>query len=297
MSQSTAEHPLNAFTVDVEDYFQVTAFEHRIQRADWDKYPHHVVENTQRLLELLAEHQVLGTFYILGWTAERYPALVRQIADAGHELASHSYWHRLVYDLSEDEFRSDLLRSRDAIEAATGIRVAGYRAPSFSITSKSTWALHVLAEEQFTCDSSVFPIVHDRYGIPDARPEIHNIQTSSGSICEFPPSVTNLLGVNLPVSGGGYFRLYPYRMSAYCLQQINRQGRPFMFYIHPWEIDPGQMRMDFVSRSTRFRHYINLKSTYAKLRRLLREFRFGRVADVLGHQANGTHALNTVNVG
>ena len=273
---------LNAFTVDVEDYFQVSAFERNIPRSQWEDFPHHVVDNTSRLLDLLAEHNVLGTFFVLGWVAERYPRLVERIAAAGHELASHSYWHRLVYELTPDEFREDLRRSKRAIEDAAGQLVEGYRAPSFSITEKSVWALEVLCEEGFTWDSSIFPIVHDRYGIPGAKTGIHEIETAAGSIVEFPPSVRKIGPLNLPVSGGGYFRLYPYFFSASSFRRINkRSGRPFMFYVHPWEIDPDQMRMSFAKGSTRFRHYVNLKSTHTKLGRLLRGFSFGRISDVL----------------
>ena len=273
---------LNAFTVDVEDYFQVSAFENHIDRNRWDEFPHHVVDNTQRILDLLAEGQVHGTFFVLGWVAERYPALIQQIADAGHELASHSYWHRLVYELTPDEFREDLRKSRLAIEDACGVAVDCYRAPSFSITQKSIWALDILAEEGFTCDSSIFPILHDRYGIPGAKTGIHQIVTKSGSLWEFPPSVRRIGSANLPISGGGYFRLYPYFFTANSFQRINQRFRqPFMFYVHPWEVDPSHMRMDFASRAARFRHYVNLKTTYNKLQRLLKGFKFGRISDVL----------------
>ena len=273
---------LNAFTVDVEDYFQVSAFERNISRDSWEEFPHHVVDNTSRLLDLLAEHDVLGTFFVLGWVADRYPKLVARISEAGHELASHSYWHRLVYELTPDEFREDLRRSKQSIEDAAGVTVNGYRAPSFSITQRSVWALDVLCEEGFTWDSSIFPIVHDRYGIPGAKTGIHEIETASGRLVEFPPSVRKIGSMNLPVSGGGYFRLYPYFFSANSFRRINhRLQRPFMFYVHPWEIDPDQMRMSFARGTTRFRHYVNLKSTHAKLGRLLRGFRFGRISDVL----------------
>lgn len=272
----------NAFTVDVEDYFQVSAFEKNISRDSWDDYPHHVVDNTVRILDLLAEKKVIGTFFVLGWVADRYPDLVRRIAEAGHELASHSYWHRLVYELTPDSFREDLRRSKRAIEDAAGVAVTSYRAPSFSITQKSIWSLDVLAEEGFTCDSSIFPIVHDRYGIPGAKTEIHQLETKSGKLWEFPPSVRKFVGMNLPVSGGGYFRIYPYPFTANSFQRINnKQNRPFMFYIHPWEIDPDQMRMDFASRSTRFRHYTNLKSTQRKLSRLLSDFSFTTMGRVI----------------
>jgi len=273
---------LNAFTVDVEDYFQVSAFEKNIARSQWADFPHHVVDNTERILDLLAEHEVKGTFFVLGWVADHYPQLVRRIADAGHELASHSYWHRLVYELTPEQFREDLRNSKRAIEDASGVAVDCYRAPSFSITRKSIWALEILVEEGFACDSSVFPIVHDRYGIPDAKTGIHQIQTPSGPIWEFPPSVRRLAGMNLPVSGGGYFRLYPYAFTANSFWRINhQQNEAFMFYVHPWEVDVEQQRMPFAKGATRFRHYVNLHTTEHKLRRLLRGFSFGTISDVL----------------
>lgn len=279
----------NAFTVDVEDYFQVSAFEKNIAREDWFDYPHHVVDNTLRILDLLAEYEVRGTFFVLGWVADQYPDLVRRIADAGHELASHSFWHRLVYELTPDSFREDLRNSKRAIEDAAGVAVTSYRAPSFSITQKSIWSLDVLVEEGFTSDSSIFPIVHDRYGIPGAKTGIHQIETKSGKLWEFPPSVRKLFNMNLPVSGGGYFRLYPYAFTANSFRQINSvQNRPFMFYIHPWEIDPDQMKMGFVSRSTRFRHYTNLKTTFKKLKRLVSDFQFGTMTEVIKHSEMAT---------
>jgi polysaccharide deacetylase family protein (PEP-CTERM system associated) len=229
---------LNAFTIDVEDYFQVTAFERHIGREAWAGFESRVALGTYRLLDLLARHNTLATFYVLGWVAERFPELVRDIQSAGHEIGSHSYWHRLVYELSPDEFRDDLVLSLRAIEDATGQTVTNYRAPSFSITRRSLWALDILAEHGIACDSSIFPIHHDRYGIPNARPHIHRFDTASGSLWEFPPSVSRVGRVNLPVSGGGYFRLYPLSFTVSCLRQINRAGRPFMFYIHPWELDP-----------------------------------------------------------
>ena len=275
---------LNAFTVDVEDYYHVSAFENDISRADWGRFESRVTRGTQRVLDLLARHQTRATFYVLGWIADRFPALVREIDAAGHEIGSHSYWHRLVYDLSPDEFREDLASSLKAIEDAIGKKVIHYRAPSFSVTKRSLWALDILAELGIRCDSSVFPIVHDRYGIPDAKPHIHQIATSAGPLWEFPPSVARVAGVNLPVSGGGYFRLYPLSWTARWLKQINRRGRPFMFYIHPWELDPLQPRLSAGSRLSRLRHRVNLASTERKLDVLLGRFRFGQVSDVIEHR-------------
>ncbi len=267
---------LNAFTVDVEDYYQVSAFEQDIQRDQWDSYASRVVANTRRLLRLLEQHRVSATFFVLGWVAERNPHLVREIQDADHEVASHSFWHRLVYEQTPDEFRDDLIASRDVLQDITGEKVTAYRAPSFSITEKSLWALDILAEEGFEVDSSIFPVYHDRYGIPDAPTDLHLRETKAGTIWEFPVSVRKMTGVNLPISGGGYFRLYPYRFTARCLRRVNeREDRPFVFYVHPWEVDPNQPRLPIRSRMSRTRHYVNLSRTERKLDLLLSQFRFG----------------------
>ena len=223
-----------------------------------------------------------ATFFVLGWVADRYPQLVHEIHRLGHEIGSHSYWHRLIYDLSPEEFRDDLRRSRDVLENLIGAPVTAYRGPSFSITKRSLWALDILIEEGFCVDSSVFPIHHDRYGIPGAERCVHTLRTSAGQLWEFPPSVARFAGFNLPVSGGGYFRLYPYALTRHCLKRLNRARREaFMFYVHPWEIDPEQPRLGIGSRASRFRHYVNLSSTERKLDALLRSFRFGRLCDVI----------------
>ena len=215
----------NCLTVDVEDYFQVSAFADRVSRKDWDKYECRVEANTDRLLAIFYEAEVLGTFFVLGWVAERYPGLVRRIAAAGHEIASHGYWHQLVYDLSPEEFDQDIRDSKDAIHNACGIEVAAYRAPSFSIVPRSRWALGVLAKNGFTVDSSIFPIAgHDRYGDPDAPKAIHTIETDYGPIIEFPPTAGRInLGIKrfpLPI-GGGYFRLFPLRLTQFAINQVN----------------------------------------------------------------------------
>lgn len=267
---------LNAFTVDVEDYFQVSGFENQIPRSSWCGHESRVVANTEKVLTLLARHQVQGTFFILGWVAQRFPKLVRQIKSAGHSVGSHSFWHHLVYRQTPAEFRADLRQSKRALEDSLGEPVRAYRAPSFSITRQSLWALEILADEGFEFDSSIFPIVHDRYGIPGARPGIHSIATQAGTLWEFPPSVTPIAGFKIPVSGGGYFRLYPGRVSTWLLGRINqRLGRPFVFYVHPWELDPDQPRLRAGSSTGRFRHYVNLARTERKLEALLRRFRFG----------------------
>lgn len=276
---------LNALTVDVEDYYQVSAFEDEIDRSRWESFESRVVANTQRLLDVFSAAGVRGTFFILGWTAERFPELVKQIVGAGHELGSHGYWHRLVYRQQPSEFRQDLARSRDVLEQIGQVAVRCYRAPSFSITKQSTWALEILADEGFQVDSSIFPIHHDRYGIPGAKAEIHRIETPAGPLTEFPPAVVKLGRWNLPVSGGGYFRLYPLAWSKLCIRRINRAGRSFMFYIHPWELDPEQPRLSVGTRARRFRHYVNLRHTQHKLNMLLQDFRFGAIADVLEARA------------
>jgi polysaccharide deacetylase family protein (PEP-CTERM system associated) len=267
---------LNAFTVDVEDYFQVSGFENQISRSSWCGYESRVVANTEKILKLLARHQVQATFFVLGWVAERFPTLVRRIQSAGHSVGSHSFWHHLVYRQTPAEFRADLRQSKHALEDSLGEPVRTYRAPSFSITRQSMWALEILADEGFEFDSSIFPIVHDRYGIPGARPDIHPIATQAGTLWEFPPSVTPIAGFKIPVSGGGYFRLYPSRVSFWLLRRINQcLGRPFVFYVHPWELDPDQPRLRAGSSTGRFRHYVNLARTERKLEALLRRFRFG----------------------
>jgi polysaccharide deacetylase family protein (PEP-CTERM system associated) len=273
---------LNAFTVDVEDYFQVSAFERYIARDQWDRWESRVVANTHRILELLDRHGVKATFFVLGWIGKRYPQLVRDIHAYGHEIGSHGYWHRLIYEQTPEEFRADLRRSRDVLQEAIGQPVTTHRAASFSITKQSLWALEILVDEGFLVDSSVFPIRHDRYGIPGAEPRLHRLTTAAGPLWEFPPAVARFAGLNVPVSGGGYFRLYPLRWTLFCLHRINRAGRqPFVFYAHPWELDPGQPRIRKASRTSRFRHYVNLGGNERKLDRLLRYFRFGRLRDVI----------------
>jgi len=278
---------VNAFSVDVEDYFQVTAFEKHVRRDQWDQWESRVVASTHRILRLLERHDVRATFFVLGWVGHRYPGLVRDIHRCGHEIGSHSYWHHLIYERSPDEFRSDLRLSRDVLQDAIGERVTAHRAPSFSITKRSLWALDILAEEGFLLDSSIFPIRHDRYGIPDVEPRPHRIATAAGLLWEFPPAVIRFAASNIPVSGGGYFRLYPLPFTLYCLKRINRTKRePFLFYVHPWEIDPEQPRLSAASRLSRFRHYVNLSRNERKLDVLLRTFRFGRLCDVIPYRTS-----------
>ena len=271
----------NALTVDVEDYFHVSALAPSIDRGSWGSRESRVVGNTHRLLDLFGQFGVRGTFFVLGWVAERHPQLVKDIAGAGHEVACHGFSHRLVYEQSPEEFREETLRSKRLLEDTMGAAVLGYRAASYSIVRRSLWALDILAEAGFAYDSSIFPVHHDRYGIPDAERNPHRMATPGGRwIVEWPLAVASVLGFRLPVAGGGYFRLLPYALSRWGLASINRRDRPFIFYLHPWEIDPGQPRVR-VSRLSRFRHYTNLDQCEARLRRLLGDFRFGTARDSL----------------
>lgn len=273
---------LNAFTVDVEDYFQVAALASAIDRASWPQRESRVERNTNVLLELLSEHAIRGTFFVLGWIAERHPTLIRRIAAGGHEIACHGFSHQLIYAQTPDEFREETARSKRILEDLAGVPVIGYRAASFSITRRSLWALDVLIDLGFSYDSSIFPIRHDLYGIAGADPRPAPLSAPSGrSLVEFPMSAASYLGVQVPVSGGGYFRLLPYSVTRAGLRQINRRfGRPFTFYLHPWEIDPDQPRVR-VGWLSRFRHYTNLHRCESRLRRLLREFRFTSMREVL----------------
>jgi polysaccharide deacetylase family protein (PEP-CTERM system associated) len=268
-------------TIDVEDYFHVSVFDRTVPRADWAAMESRVASNTERLLDLFDAHDVRGTFFVLGWVAERHPDLVRSIARRGHELASHGYGHRLVYEQPPDVFRDDVRRSKALIEDLSGRRVNGYRAPSFSVTERSLWALDVLLEEGYRYDASIFPIRHDRYGIPDAPRWPHAMARQGGSLFEVPGSTVRVGGHNLPVAGGGYFRILPYAWTRWGIRRLNRvEGQPAVFYLHPWEIDPGQPRLP-ASLLGRFRHYRNLHLTEARLHSLMLDFRFGPLETVL----------------
>ena len=235
---------VNAMSVDVEDYFQVSAFDGIVARAAWEQMESRVCRNTDRLLGLFDETGVRATFFVLGWVAERFPELVSRIATQGHEIASHSHWHRLVYDQTAEAFRDDARRSKGVLEAITGVPVHGYRAPSYSVTTRSLWALDVLIDEGYRYDASIFPIHHDRYGIPGAPRDVHLIDRIGGSIVEVPASTVRWGGVNFPIAGGGYFRLLPYAWTRWGIAHRNdAEGRPAIFYLHPWEIDPQQPRL------------------------------------------------------
>ena len=286
MSPGIATPPVtNVMTVDVEDYFQVSAFEAGVSRDRWGEYESRVVANTERVLKMFAESGVQATFFVLGWVADHQPRLVTQIAAAGHEIASHGYWHRLVYEMTPAEFREDLRRARTALESVTGQRVVGFRAPSYSITSRSLWALDVLIEEGYAYDASIFPVRHDRYGIPSAPRHPHRVERNAGALLELPGSTVRVAGANVPVAGGGYFRIFPYRWTRWGIRHVNGiEGMPVVFYVHPWEADPEQPRLA-APRFSRFRHYHNLHQTEYRLRRLLAEFRFGTAKSlVLGER-------------
>jgi len=272
----------NALTVDVEDYFHVAALAPSIHRDSWTSRESRVVGNTRNLLAIFEQFGAQGTFFVLGWVAERYPELIREIAARGHEVACHGFSHRLVYEQSLEEFREETRHAKNLLEDITGSAVLGYRAASYSIVRESLWALDVLVELGFVYDSSIFPVHHDRYGIPDAERAPHRLSTpNKQSIVEWPLSTAKAFGISIPVSGGGYFRLLPYWLTRWGLTSINRrEQRPFVFYLHPWEIDPGQPRVA-ASRLSRFRHYTNLGKCEMRLRRLLGEFKFGTARDGL----------------
>jgi polysaccharide deacetylase family protein (PEP-CTERM system associated) len=274
---------VNALTVDIEDYFQVESLADVVSRAEWLAWPRRVVANTHVLLELFAEQRVRATFFVLGWIAEHEPHLVREIVGAGHELACHGYEHRLIYKQTRDEFRKDVRSARARLEDVAGVRVDAYRAPSYSITRNSTWAVDVLIDEGFRYDSSMFPVHHDRYGMPKAERFPYLLSTSAGELIEFPPSTVRLpaLRCNVPVAGGGYFRIYPYRVFKAAFQHINRaDGEPAMFVVHPWEIDPGQPSVAS-GWFNHWRHHVNLARTLPRLRQLLTDFKFAPARDVL----------------
>ena len=274
---------LNALTVDVEDYFHVAAFARDIDPGDWPTLPARVEENTSRLLDIFDEAGVSATFFVLGWVAERYPALIREIHRRNHEVACHGHSHKLIYEQSPEEFRSETLGSKRLLEDLVSAPVVGYRAASYSITKASFWAVDIIAEAGFRYDSSIVPVHHDLYGMPMADAVPHRLVTERGaSIVEFPPTTYAVLGRRIPVAGGGYFRLYPYGLTRFFLRRINAlERRPFIFYLHPWEVDPDQPRIRTNLRS-RFRHYTNLDKTELRLRRLISDFEFDSVRNVLG---------------
>jgi polysaccharide deacetylase family protein (PEP-CTERM system associated) len=263
----------NVVSVDVEDYFHAEVFSGVVDRVRWDSYASRVERNTCRLLGLLGELNLRGTFFVLGWVAERYPGLVREIAAGGHELACHSYWHRLIYKLDPAEFREDTRRAKNIIEQISGQPVRGYRAPTYSVTDRSVWALEILAELGFTYDSSIYPIRHDRYGMPGAPRTPFRFHTPSGPMTEFPITTFRLAGHNMPVGGGGYLRLLPQLYTRMGLKRAQKEGVPIVIYIHPWEVDPEQPRLPG-SLSSRLRHYTNLSRTFDRFQSVLQEGKY-----------------------
>lgn len=273
ISVSSHKAVKNFLTIDVEDYYQVSAFENIVGPSRWEEFPSRVLRNTRTILEILEECGVKATFFILGWVAEKFPELVKEIDRSGHEVACHSYYHRLVYRLSPEEFKRDTERAKRVLEEITGKKILGYRAPSYSITQASLWALPILEELGFRYDSSIFPIMHDRYGMADS-PRFKYV-IPDHSLVEYPISTSLVLGRKVPVSGGGYFRLLPYWFTRMALKKINSQeSQPFVFYLHPWEVDFSQPRMKDASAISKFRHYVNLSRTEQRFRRLLQDFQF-----------------------
>ena len=276
----------NALTIDVEDYFQVSAFAPYIPRDHWDGKVCRVEGNVDRILQMLADHGTQATFFTLGWIAQRHPHLVRRIVDNGHELASHGYGHQRASDLDEAAFFADIDSSRKLLEDVAGQRVSGYRAPSFSIGAKNLWAFDCLLKAGYTYSSSIYPIRHDHYGMPEAPRFAHEVRDG---LWEIPVTTACFFDRNWPASGGGYFRLMPYAMSRWLLQRVNHLDKqPAIFYFHPWEIDVDQPRIPGIDAKTRFRHYLNLHRMEARIRRLLADFKWGRMDEIFLHGRVGS---------
>jgi polysaccharide deacetylase family protein (PEP-CTERM system associated) len=266
---------VNALTIDVEDYFQVSAFDAHVHRDAWERMPGRIEHNVDQLLQLLDDHRARATFFTLGWVAQRYPRLVRRIVDQGHELASHGYGHRRASELDHAAFSDDIRRARSLLEDIGGTAVIGYRAPSFSIGKRNLWAFDCIAAAGYRYSSSVYPVRHDHYGMPDAPRFPYRVRDG---LMELPVTTTRLFGRNLPAGGGGYFRLAPYHLSRWAIARVNRDElRPAIFYFHPWEIDPEQPRIEGIGLKTRLRHYLNLHRTKSRLKRLLSDFQWDRV--------------------
>lgn len=270
----------NALTIDVEDYYHVSAFDSVIGYENWSSQESRIEDNVGQMLDILAQEGVRATFFVLGWVAEHFPDTILAIHRAGHEIATHGYAHQLIYEQSPQEFRADLRRSLDVIEGLIGERVLGYRAPSFSITEQSMWAVEILDAFDLRYDSSIFPtepLVHSRYGLPGSPNQPYRIR---GDLWEFPITTFRLLGRDLPVGGGGWLRHYPYPLTRWGLRRVNADGRPAVVYVHPWELDPGQPRLNG-SRWSQFLHYRNLDKTAQRLRALCRDFQFAPIREVL----------------
>ncbi len=280
----------NALTIDVEDYFQVSAFSPYIARSEWNSRECHVERNIGRILELLDSRDVKATFFTLGWIAERYPGMVRGIVQAGHELASHGYGHERANGQSRDAFHSDIQLAKFILEDVSGREVLGYRAPSFSIDERNPWAFDVLLRAGYRYSSSIYPIAHDHYGMPKAPRFAFEARPG---LMEIPITTLRLFGRNFPSSGGGYFRLLPYGLSRWMFERVNAvDSEPCVFYFHPWEIDPGQPRVAGISPKTRFRHYVNISRMEARIKHLLDDFHWGRMDKLFLGKSNGTCNAN-----
>jgi len=286
---SKNEQITHILSVDVEDYFQVEAFVGSVGRDSWNQWPYRVVANTQRVLDLFDEYNAKATFFFVGWVAEHFPHLVREVQSRGHELACHSYWHRTVYSLSHDEFRADTRQAKKVIEDAAGVEVRGYRAPSWSITKSFLWALDILAEEGFTYDSSIYPIHHDLYGVPGAKRFPYTHACGNGlELREFPPATLRFAGTNFPAAGGGYLRIFPSVFTEHAFRTFEKNyGERVVVYLHPWELDPEQPRINGPLKS-RLRHYTSLRRMRDKLSVVLSRHKFQRFSDVLAEEATDT---------
>lgn len=270
----------NCLSFDVEEHFQVSAFASPMRRRQWDSFESRVKQNTYRILQKLDMKGVKATFFVLGWVAERHPDLVKGLAAEGHEVASHGYAHELITAQTASSFREDIRKSKRILEDLIGAPVHGYRAPTFTITSETKWAIPILVEEGYLYDSSIFPVHHDSYGMPGAHPGCHQIVTASGPLWEVPPSTVKIVGLRVPIAGGGYFRLFPYRILRRLLTRAAAEGHPLVMYLHPWELDPQQPRMNG-SLMSQFRHYLNLDKTEKRLQTLLDDFDFAPIREVI----------------
>lgn len=275
------QHELrNILTVDIEEYFHSPAFDSLFGADKWPSLESRVTYNTERMLEILKEYSVTATFFILGWVAERFPDIINKIKSKNHEIACHGYSHRFVYKLTPAEFKNEVVHTINILNDLGIDNIKGYRAPAFTITENSLWALDILAEMGFQYDASIYPIYRPRYGIPSSNRFIHQVKTTGRDITEIPASTIRLIGRNWPVAGGGYFRLYPYPLTRWAIENINKEGHPAVVYIHPWELDPGQPKLK-PDPKNRFTHYVRLGSTEDKFRKLLSEFQFGPIRDFI----------------
>jgi polysaccharide deacetylase family protein (PEP-CTERM system associated) len=279
--RNMAARMVNAFSVDVEDYFQVEAFKSSVDRASWNDRPARVVPNTERILRLLEKAETRATFFILGWVAERFPSLVRRIHAGGHEIASHGFAHEAAHTQTPQQFRTDVRVAKQILEDGTGAQIRGFRAPTFSITARNWWAYEVLAEEGYEYSSSLYPIKHDLYGMPSG-PRVPFRPMASQPFVELPLPTVRVFNSNRPCGGGGWFRLFPYALSRWCIGRFNRENAaPCIFYCHPWEFDPGQPRIANIPLKSRMRHYLNLGAMEHRTERLLRDYAWGRIDEVV----------------